>query len=314
MQTIKLSAIVIVCACVLLVSSCDEELQEQPTQKDTQQIKIEELQAKLEASNLQLEQMKEQLADTKQKDSIEIEKLQQKVASQEEALAKKQDMTTSLQQSAGEDVSGKEISLKTEEDKVSYVFGTQIAQNFLKMDFETNTELVILGLRDAMSGKELAISADESKKVLTDFRKRMMEKQAAERAKQATKNLAEGQKFLEVNKTKESVLVLPSGLQYKVITEGTGEKPTLEDKVKVNYRGTLIDGTEFDSSYKRNKPAEFGVKGVIKGWTEALQLMKVGSKWELYIPAELAYGERGRPSIPPNSTLIFEIELLEIVK
>ena len=309
MQTVKLSAIVIICAFVLLISGCNEEMQEQPIQKDMQQTKIDKLQAELESSNMQLEQMKKQLAVTKQKDSAEIDTLQQKVASQEEALAKKQDLITSLQRSDGE-----EISLKTEEDKVSYIFGTQIAQNLMKLDFDTNIELVILGLKDTIAGKELAISADESKKVMTDFRQRMIKKQAAERAKLAEKNLAEGHAFLEANKTKEGVHVLPNGLQYKVITEGTGEKPTLEDRVKVNYRGTLINGTEFDSSYKRNKPAEFPLKGVIKGWTEALQLMKAGSKWELYIPADLAYGERGRPGIPPNSTLIFEIELLEVIK
>jgi FKBP-type peptidyl-prolyl cis-trans isomerase FklB len=208
----------------------------------------------------------------------------------------------------------KTAALKTEMEKVSYVIGTQIAQNFIRQKLEIDIKSLILGLRDVMAGRELAIGPDESKKLITDLRQRMMEKQAAERAEQAAKNLAEGQEFLEANKTKEGVKVLPSGLQYKVITEGTGEKPTAEDKVKTHYRGTLIDGTEFDSSYKRNKPLEFSVRGVIKGWTEALQLMSVGSKWELYIPANLAYGERGRPNIPPNSTLIFEIELLEVIK
>jgi FKBP-type peptidyl-prolyl cis-trans isomerase len=137
---------------------------------------------------------------------------------------------------------------------------------------------------------------------------------AAKKAKEAAENLAVGTAFLEENKAKEGVKVTPSGLQYKVIQEGTGNTPTADDRVKTHYRGTLIDGTEFDSSYKRNRPAEFPVKGVIKGWTEALQLMKEGGKWELYIPANLAYGERGRPNIPANSTLIFEIELLEIDK
>ncbi len=208
----------------------------------------------------------------------------------------------------------KTVAFKTEMEKVSYVIGTQIAQNFIRQKLEIDIDSLILGLRDAMASRELAISADESKKLITDFRQRMKEKQAAEKAKQAAKNLAEGQAFLEANKTKEGVKVLPSGLQYKVIKEGTGEKPTAEDKVKTHYRGTLIDGTEFDNSYKRDKPIEFSVTGVIKGWTEALQLMNVGSKWELYIPANLAYGERGRPGIPPNSTLIFEVELLEVIK
>jgi FKBP-type peptidyl-prolyl cis-trans isomerase len=208
----------------------------------------------------------------------------------------------------------KTVEFKTEMEKVSYVIGTQIAQNFIRQKLEVDIESLILGLRDAMASRELAISADESKKLMADFRNRMREKQTAERAKQAAENLAEGQAFLEANKTKEGVKVLPSGLQYKVIKEGTGEKPKIEDRVKTHYRGTLIDGTEFDSSYKRNKPLEFSVNGVIKGWTEALLLMNVGSKWELYIPATLAYGERGRPGIPPNSTLVFEVELLEVIK
>jgi FKBP-type peptidyl-prolyl cis-trans isomerase FklB len=203
---------------------------------------------------------------------------------------------------------------KTDLEKVSYIIGTQIARNFKAQEVEVNLDSLMMGLKDALEGKELALSQDEMKQVYTRFQQQMREKQAAKRAAEAAKNLAAGTAYLEANKAKEGVKVLPSGLQYKVITEGTGNTPTAQDKVKTHYRGTLIDGMEFDSSYKRNKPAEFGVTGVIKGWTEALQLMKEGSKWELYIPANLAYGERGRPGIPPNSTLIFEIELLEIVK
>jgi FKBP-type peptidyl-prolyl cis-trans isomerase FklB len=204
--------------------------------------------------------------------------------------------------------------LKTEQDKVSYIIGTQIAQSIRKQGVEVNLEPLMLGLKDVLEGNTLKLTQEETKKVYTAFQQRMRAKQAVERQKQATENLAKGTAFLEANKTKEDVKVLPSGLQYKVIKEGTGDIPTANDKVKTHYRGRLIDGTEFDSSYKRNQPAEFGVTGVIKGWTEALQLMKTGAKWELYIPADLAYGERGRPSIPPNSVLIFEIELLEIVK
>jgi len=133
------------------------------------------------------------------------------------------------------------------------------------------------------------------------------------KTEQGEKNMTEGPKFLEENKAKEGVVILPSGLQYKVITEGTGKSPKATDKVKVHYRGTLINGKEFDSSFKRNQPAEFPVNGVIKGWTEALQLMKEGSKWELYIPSDLAYGARGAGGdIGPNATLIFEVELLEV--
>lgn len=210
---------------------------------------------------------------------------------------------------------------KTEMEKVSYIIGTQIARNFKTQNIEINLDSLLLGLKDALEDKEFALSQGEMKKVYAGFQQRMRAKQAAKRAEQAAKqkkeaaeNLAAGTVFLEANKAKEGVKVLSSGLQYKVITEGTGNTPTADDKVKTHYRGTLIDGTEFDSSYKRDKPAEFTVTGVIKGWTEALQLMKEGGKWELYIPADLAYGQRGRPSIPANSTLIFEIELIEIVK
>ena len=217
-------------------------------------------------------------------------------------------------QTTGQATAPKSDILKTEEEKVSYIIGTQIARNFKTQDIEVNLDSLMMGLKDALEGKELVLSQDEMTQVFTRFQQQMRAKQAAKQAEEAAKNLAAGTAFLEANKAKEGVKVLPSGLQYKVITEGTGNTPTADDKVKTNYRGTLIDGTEFDSSYKRNKPAEFPVKGVIKGWTEALQLMKEGGKWELYIPASLAYGERGRPNIPANSTLIFEIELIEIVK
>ena len=141
-----------------------------------------------------------------------------------------------------------------------------------------------------------------------------MEKEMRVKNEQAEKNLAASNAFLEKNKAEKDVITLPSGLQYKVIKKGTGATPLATDQVKTNYRGTLIDGTEFDSSYKRGTPAIFGVGRVIKGWTEALQLMKEGAKWELYIPSELAYGQRGTPNIGPNSALIFEIELLEVIK
>lgn len=216
--------------------------------------------------------------------------------------------------SEGQAESPEATLFKTEQDKVSYIIGTQIAQSIKRQNVEVNFEPLTWGLKDALEGKPLKLTKEEIQKVYTAFQQRMRAKQAAERKKQAAENLTKGKAFLEANKTKEGVKVLPSGLQYKVIKEGTGETPTADDKVKTHYRGRLLDGTEFDSSYKRNKPAEFAVKGVIKGWTEALQLMKTGAKWELYIPADLAYGERGRPSIPPNSVLIFEIELLEIVK
>ena len=199
---------------------------------------------------------------------------------------------------------------KTEMDKVSYIIGTQMAGSLKKAEIDVNLELLVQGMKDTLADTKLALSQDEMTKTYSAWQQKMRAKQAAKQAMEAAKNLA----FLEANKANEGVKVLPSGLQYKVIKEGTGNTPTADDKVKTHYRGTLIDGTEFDSSYKGNKPAEFPVKGVIKGWTEALQLMKEGGKWELYIPANLAYGQRGRPGIPPNSTLIFEIELLEVTK
>jgi FKBP-type peptidyl-prolyl cis-trans isomerase FklB len=212
--------------------------------------------------------------------------------------------------SAAQATTQKPILLKTEMDKVSYVIGAQVGHGFKSQGIEINIEALMRGIKDAMAGKELALSQDEMKQVMMSFQQRM----AAKRAAQAAKNLADGKAFLEANKAKEGVNVLPSGLQYKVIKEGTGKTPAPDDKVKTHYRGTLIDGTEFDSSYRRNQPNVFAVKGVIKGWTEALQLMKEGSKWELYVPADLAYGEQGRRGIPPNSTLIFEMELLEVVE
>lgn len=211
--------------------------------------------------------------------------------------------------------------LKTEMDKVSYVIGTQLGQSFKQQEIEIKVEPMMRGLKDAMAGKKLALSQEEMQKVMMGFQQRMMAKQKELQEKQqerqkveGAKNLAAGKAFLAANGTKKGVKVLPSGLQYKIIKKGTGKTPTANDKVKTHYRGTLIDGTEFQNSYKLNQPAEFPVNKVIKGWTEALQLMKEGGKWELYIPANLAYGEPGTPNIPANSTLIFEIELLEVVK
>lgn len=203
---------------------------------------------------------------------------------------------------------------KTEMEKVSYIIGTQVGGNFKKAEIDINLELFLRGLVDVLEGNDLALEQAEIRKVFRAWQTRMMAEQRARLEKEAAENLAAGTAFLEANKEKEGVKVLESGLQYKVITEGTGDTPTVDDKVQTHYRGTLIDGTEFDSSYKRNKPSEFPVKGVIKGWTEALQLMKEGAKWELFVPADLAYGERPRPNIPPNSTLIFEIELIEVIE
>jgi len=206
-------------------------------------------------------------------------------------------------------------SFKTEMDKVSYAIGTRWARDFKRQSIEIKIESLVRGFKDVMEGKELALTEQEIQQTVMSFSKRMREQQQEKQKLEAAKNLAAGKAFLEANKAKEGVKVLPSGLQYKVIKKGTGKSPTADDKVKTHYRGTLIDGTEFHSSYKSKKPAEFAVKEVIKGWTEALQLMKEGGKWQLFIPSDLAYGERGnRGGIPGNSTLIFELELLEIVK
>ena len=205
------------------------------------------------------------------------------------------------------------VVFENEMAMVSYAIGTQVGQSFKAQDIEINLDTFVQGLQDVLADRQLALKPAELQQVMMDFQKQMMAKHEKLRERQGEKNLAESKFFLEQNKSKPGVIVLPSGLQYKVIKEGTGRTPTATDKVKTHYRGTLISGEEFDSSYKRGRPAEFAVKGVIAGWTEALQLMKEGAKWQLFIPADLAYGKQGRPSIPPNAALIFEIELLEIV-
>lgn len=203
----------------------------------------------------------------------------------------------------------KSPELKDLKDKVSYSIGLNIGLNFKKQNVDLNTDALQAGVKDALSGKKPLLSENEVRETMTAFSKDMTEKQ-----KQAgEKNRGEGEKYLADNKKKDGVKTTASGLQYKVQKEGSGPSPTATDTVTVNYRGTLIDGTEFDSSYKRGEPATFPVGGVIKGWTEALQLMKKGSKYQLFIPAGLAYGERGAPpDITANSALIFEVELIDI--
>src|SRR2546421_7992255 len=202
----------------------------------------------------------------------------------------------------------KSTQFKDQKDKVSYSVGLQIGFNHSRQKVEITPDILAVGIKDALAGKP-QLNPDQIKEVMTNFEKDMEQKQ-----KQAgEKNKTEGAKFLEENKKKQGVKATASGLQYKVEKEGTGAQPKATDMVTVNYRGTLIDGTEFDSSYKRGQPATFPVNGVIKGWTEALQLMKVGSKYQLFIPSNLAYGERAMgPDIGPNSTLIFEVELQEV--
>ena len=204
-------------------------------------------------------------------------------------------------------------NVKEEKDKVSYSVGYQVGGDFKRQGVELNPELLVKGVQDAMSGGKPLMTPEEMNKTLVDLKKKIVTAQREEQKKAADKNLADGKKFLESNAKKEGVTTLPSGLQYKVVAKGTGASPKKTDSVTVHYKGTLIDGTEFDSSYKRGQPATFRVDGVIAGWTEALQLMKPGAKWQLFIPANLAYGERGAGSrIGPNSTLIFEVELIKV--
>lgn len=203
--------------------------------------------------------------------------------------------------------------LNTQKDKFSYALGMNIGNNLHKQDVPVDPDLVMRGLKDALAGGKTALTEEEMRAALTEMqteiRKQMQEKAKAE----GEANKKEGDAFLAANKGKEGVVVLPSGLQYKILKAGTGPKPAATDSVVCNYTGTLISGKEFDSSAKHGGPATFPVNGVIKGWTEALQLMPTGSKWQLFIPGDLAYGERGAGAdIGPNATLIFEVELVSI--
>ncbi|HTP41341.1 MAG TPA: FKBP-type peptidyl-prolyl cis-trans isomerase [Nitrospiria bacterium] len=201
----------------------------------------------------------------------------------------------------------------SKEDKISYSIGVDIGTSMKRQGLELNADQMAAGLKDSLSGGKTKLSADEVKKILTDYQQELQAKAQEHEQMLAEKNKKDGEAFLAENKKKPGVKTLPSGLQYKVITDGKGPIPKASDTVTTNYKGTLIDGTEFDSSYKRGEPATFPVSGVIKGWTEALQMMKVGSKWELYVPPDLAYGPRGAGQvIGPNSTLVFEVELLSI--
>ncbi len=205
------------------------------------------------------------------------------------------------------------ISLKTKKDKVSYALGMSIGLNVHRQAVDIDPNLVARGLKDALSGSKMLLTEDEARAAITEQQAEIRKHQQEKMEAAGEQNRKEGVAFLAANKTKEGVVTLPSGLQYKVLKEGTGPKPASTDTVVCNYRGTLINGTEFDSSYKRGEPTTFPVSGVIKGWTEALQLMPVGSKWQLFIPADMAYAERGAGNdIGPNATLVFEVELVSI--
>lgn len=205
------------------------------------------------------------------------------------------------------------LALKTQKDKFSYALGMKMGANLQRQSVPVDATILARGLKDGLAGGKTLLTDAEAQAAITAVQDEMR-KQQQEKMKQAGEvNKKEGTDFLAANKGKDGVVTQPGGLQYKILTEGKGPKPTASDSVVCNYRGTLINGTEFDSSYKRGQPATFPVGGVIKGWTEALQLMPVGSKWQLFIPPDLAYGERGAGAdIGPDSTLIFEVELLSI--
>lgn len=206
-------------------------------------------------------------------------------------------------------------TLKDTKEKFSYALGMNLGANLHKQSVEIDPEIFKQGLQDAIAEKKPLLTEEEAAAVMKEMQTIVQAKMQAMSQQLGEKNKKEGEAFLAANKGKEGVVTLPSGLQYKVLTQGTGPKPEISDVVSCNYRGTLLNGKEFDSSYKRGQPASFPVSGVIKGWTEALQLMSVGSKYQLFIPPQLAYGDRGAGGdIEPNSTLIFEVELLSVQK
>ncbi len=205
------------------------------------------------------------------------------------------------------------LALTTTKDKFSYALGMNLGTSLHRQSVPVDPNILLRGLKDSLAGGKTLLTDDQAKAALTEVQNELRKKQQEQMQAAGEANKKEGDAFLAANKGKEGVVTLPSGLQYKILTQGTGPKPTSADTVVCNYRGTLINGTEFDSSYKRGQPSTFPISGVIKGWTEALSLMSVGSKWQLFIPSEMAYGERAPgPEIGPNSTLIFEVELLSI--
>ena len=205
------------------------------------------------------------------------------------------------------------LVLSTQKAKLSYALGMNIGAGVKSQPVDIDPDILARGMKDAMTGAKPLLTEDEAKAVLTQAQNELRQQQQAKTKQEGEANKKEGEAFLAANKTKEAVVTLPDGLQYKILTAGTGPKPTATDSVVCNYRGTLVNGTEFDSSYKRGQPVTFPVNGVIKGWQEALPLMPVGSKWQLFVPSDLAYGDHAMSAdLGPNSTLIFEVELLSI--
>jgi FKBP-type peptidyl-prolyl cis-trans isomerase FklB len=206
--------------------------------------------------------------------------------------------------------------LKTDKDKISYAIGVDMGTNLKAQNIDVNPDMLARGLKDASSNAPILLSQQEIGNTLANLQKQIISKREADFKAQADKNKHTGDAFLQANKTKPGVISLASGLQYKIITQGNGQQPTDKDIVTVNYSGHLINGQEFDSSYRHGKPAQFPVAEVIPGWSEALRLMKTGSTWEIYVPPQLAYGERGLPGGPigPNQALIFTVNLISIDK
>ncbi len=203
--------------------------------------------------------------------------------------------------------------VQSEQQKISYSLGYNIGYDFSQKQLDIDPEMLVRGMKDALAGGKTALSEEEMRQAMMDLQKTMMAKQQQQVEQLASGNEEAGRAFLAENRQKDGVKTTISGLQYKVINKGTGKKPSRDSTVTVHYRGRLLDGTEFDSSYKRDKPATFQVGGVIPGWTEALQLMREGAKWQLFVPAKLAYGERGAGQmIGPNATLIFDVELISV--
>ncbi len=205
-----------------------------------------------------------------------------------------------------------QIELKSETDKYSYALGMDMGNSLKNQKIDLTPEAFYQGLNASMTGGKTVITAEQAKNILISFEKQLIAKRQAEFAAASNKNKTQGEQFLASNKIKAGVNTLASGLQYKIVKVGSGAKPKASDVVTVDYTGTLIDGTEFDSSYKRGEPTSFRLSQVIPGWTEALQLMPAGSTWEIYVPAKLAYGTQGNPVIGPNSTLVFKIHLISV--
>lgn len=203
-------------------------------------------------------------------------------------------------------------TLKEDKDKASYSVGYKVGNDLKRQGIDFNPEALVKGINDALTGAAPRLHQEEMGRALGNLKEQMVAKQREEQAQTAKENLTVGKAFLAENGKKKDVVTLPSGLQYQIIVAGSGATPKANDSVTVHYRGTLIDGTEFDSSYQRNEPTKLQLDRVIPGWTEALQLMKEGAKWKLFVPPSLAYGERGVGPIPPNSTLLFEVELISV--